>query len=111
MREGLEWLDFVSQYNNCIVTGGPGWLGLKIVLQYNYCIVGKRRLGWKFCFAMQKLYCDKGCRRAGKISYCNTLVVLQAGRSCIAEKRVVCIAIQTDCIVAGRLAGGKIVSQ
>ena len=32
VREGLEWLDFVSQYNNCIVIGGAGWLGLKIVL-------------------------------------------------------------------------------
>ena len=24
VREGLEWLDFVSQYNNCIVTGVAG---------------------------------------------------------------------------------------
>ena len=31
--------------------------------------------------------------------------------SCIAEERVVCIAIQTDRVVAGRAAGGKIVSQ
>ena len=51
-REGLEWLDFVSQYNHCIVIEGAGWLGLKIVLQYNYCIACKRRLGWKFCIAI-----------------------------------------------------------
>ena len=70
----------------------------KNVLQGLHCIAIESAVGWI------ELYCNrfKCIAREGWVGkFCIAIhwFVLQARRSCIVEKRAVCIAIQMNCIV------------